>query len=228
VVKNFFSVGLLALVLMSCGGDSSEPSTTLTSTTETSVTGGETALAVVTEWLDALAIGRYGIADVAVVDEQFVLLLAVESFSLDLYEALVEDGIGPEVSATFWESFVLGVRGFTGAGITEVEILGAEPFSAYGRSFAEVEATSPRGGLTVVAIQGDDGRWHVDLLATFGSSFAPLFSQWVDRLPAGADAPLQALAGQQASLQVARDRAIAAGEDEAGVELDELLALLAA
>ncbi|MDH3605997.1 MAG: hypothetical protein OER12_03285 [Acidimicrobiia bacterium] len=227
MVKNVLSIGLLALVLVSCGGDSAEPSTTLTPTTETSVTGGETALAVVDEWLDALAIGRYGVADVMVVDEQFVLLLAVESFSVDLYEALVEDGIGQEVSATFWESFVLGVRGFTGAGITEVEILGADPFSAYGRRFAEVEATSPRGDLTVVAILGDDARWHVDLLATFGSSFAPLFRQWVDRLPAGADAPLQALGRQRASLEVARDRAIAAGEDEARVELDDLLALLA-
>ena len=88
------------------------------------------------------------------------------------------------MSATFWESFVLGVRGFTGAGITEVEIMGSEPFTAYGRQYAEVEATSPRGDLTVVAIEGPDGRWHVDLLATFGQGFAPLFNQWVERLPA--------------------------------------------
>lgn len=220
------SVGLSALLLMGCGGDSAEPSTTPAPTTTTLVEGGATALEAVTGWLDALAIGRYPVADVSVVEEQFVLVVSVESYSVELYEALVAGGVTAEVSEAFWDSFVLGVRGFTGADITEVEILGAEPFQAYGGSYAQVDAISPRGDLSVVAVEGADGRWRVDLLATFGQGFAPLFNLWVDRLPEGVDAPLQALAAQRSSLQVARDRAIAAGDSGAQAELDTLLARL--
>ena len=150
-------------------------------------------------------------------------MLAVESYSVELYDALVSDGIPPAASETFWDSFVLGVRGFTGADITEVDILGEERFEAYGMAFAEVEATSPRGDLTVVAVQSANGRWHVDLLATFGPSFGPLFDLWVDRLPPDRTGPVDALARQQASLQVARDRASAANDIEAQADLESLL-----
>ena len=195
--------------------------------TTTVVVGGETPLDAVVAWLDAIAIGRYPAADVVVVEDQFVLLLAVESYSVALYDGLVSGGISPEVSRTFWESFAAGVRGFTGSDITEVDVLGETRFEAYGRSFAEVEAISPRGDLTVVAVLGEDGRWYVDLLATFGQSFAPLFNLWVDRLPPDSS-PVAALAGQQSSLRVARDRVSGAAADEAEAELDTLLSRLGA
>jgi hypothetical protein len=212
------------MLLGGCGGDEAEPTTTGTpSPTTTIVTGGQTPLEAATNWLDALAIGRYAAADVLVVEEQFVLLLAVESFSPQLYENLVSGGISPAVSRTFWESFVAGVRGFTGADITEVGIVGESRFAAYGREFAEVEATSPRGDLTIIARQEPDGQWYVDLLATFGGSFAPLFNPWVERLPGEISEPLEALARQQPSLEVARDRAENANGDGAGTELERLL-----
>ncbi len=217
-------VGLCAMLLGGCGGDDAESTTTrgLPSTT-TTIAGGETPLTAVTEWLDALSIGRYPVADVVVVEQQFVLMLAVESYSVELYQDLVSGGISQEVSRTFWESFVAGVRGFTGADITEVDVLGEERFDAYGRRFAEVEATSPRGDLTIVSVMGEDGRWYVDLLATFGPSFAPLFNLWVERLPADAAGPVEALAGQRASLEVARDRAQGTNGGDAQAELQTLL-----
>lgn len=216
------SIALCAVLLGGCGGDEADqPTTTSRAPATTVASGGASPLDAATIWLDALAIGQYRTADTVVVQEQFVLLLAVESYSVDLYDELVQGGISPDVSRTFWESFVAGVRGFTGAAITEVDVLGQEPFEAYGRSFAEVDVRSPRGELTIVTIEGDDGRWQVDLLATFGPSFAPLFNLWVDRLPDDADHPVRALQGQVASLQVARDRA--AGGGEARVELVALL-----
>ena len=222
-------VVMVALLLGGCGGDDAASPTSTTAppapTTSTLPDGGATALEVVTAWLDALSIGRYGDADRAVVEDQFVLLLALESYSLDLYDDLVANGISPAVSRNFWESFVTGVRGFTGADITEVEVVGAEPFDAYERSYAAVEAQSPRGDLTVVALQGEDGRWRVDMFATFGPSFAPLFNPWLDRLGPGTP-PEEALAGELPSLQVARDRAGLLQDETALAELNGLLAIL--
>jgi len=225
VVRFAFSgVVLCALLVGGCGGDDAEVVATATSApTTTTVTGGETPLAAVTDWLDALSIARYGAADVMVVEEQFVLLLAVESFSPELYAELVSGGISPAVSRTFWESFASGVRGFTGAAITEVDVVGEQRFEAHGRDFAEVEATSPRGDLTIIAQMDQGGRWHVDLLATFGSSFAPLFNTWIERLPGDVIDPLEALARQRSSLQVARDRAERRRADEAVADLERLL-----
>ncbi len=215
---------MCAILVGGCGGDDADtPTTAVPSSTTTTMTGGETPLAAVTAWLDALSIGQYPVADGVVVEEQFVLMLAVESFSVELYEDLISGGVSPEVSRTFWESFAAGVRGFTGADITEVTLVGELRFEAYGQQFAEVDATSPRGDLTVVAIQAPNQQWYVDLLATFGPSFAPLFNPWVDRLPAEALGPREALARQRPSLEVARDRAADAGAEEARAELEGLL-----
>lgn len=219
-----FLVAVCAMLLGGCGGDAGETtSTTGPSPTTTIQTGGQTPLEAVTNWLDALAIGRYAAADVLVVEEQFVLLLAVESFSPQLYENLVSGGISPAVSRTFWESFVAGVRGFTGADITEVGVVGESRFAAHGREFAEVEVTSPRGDLTIIARQEPNDQWYVDLLATFGGSFAPLFNPWVERLPGDVSEPLEALARQRPSLEVALDRAERAPADQVGTDLEGLL-----
>ncbi len=214
-----------AMLLGGCGGEDvgSTTGAPQSTTTTTGVTGGQTPLEAVTAWLDALSIGRYPAADVVVVEEQFVLLLAIESFSPQVYQDLVSGGISPTVSRTFWESFATGVKGFTGAEIAEVDVVGEERFAAYGREFAEVEATSPRGDLTIICLQGTDGQWYVDLLATFGPSFAPLLNPWVERLPSEMTAPLEALARQRSSLEVARDRAERSQGDQAGTELESLL-----
>lgn len=222
-------IGVVGLVVGGCGdGEAAPTSTSTVPPTTISVAGSQTALEAVSTWLDALSIGRYAVADEVVVENQFVLMLAVESYSVELYDELMAGGITPEISRTFWESFVAGVRGFTGADITEVEVVGQEPFVAYGRQFAAVSAESPRGDLTIVAVLGPDQRWYVDLLATFGPGFAPLFNLWIDRLPPDATGPIDVLAGEQASLEVGRDRIQGAGGEEARAELTALLERLAA
>ncbi|NNC92655.1 MAG: hypothetical protein HKN80_09200 [Acidimicrobiia bacterium] len=223
----FLGAVLCAVLVGGCGGDDGEADPTIVPiATSTTLAGRDTPLAAATAWLDALSIGQYPVADVVVVEEQFVLMLAVESFSVELYEELVSRGISEGVSRTFWESFSAGVRGFTGADITEIELVGERRFTAGGNEYAEVAAVSPRGDLTVVTVRSPDGKWFVDLLATFGPSFAPLFNQWVDRLPPGAVAPRQALTNQRASLEVARSRALEAGAEEARLELEALIARL--
>lgn len=222
------ALAMCAMLLSGCGGDGGADETTTTrapTTTTTIAPGGGTPLEAAATWLDALAIGRYGDADRAVVKDQFVLLLALESYSLDLYNELATNGVSPDVSRNFWDSFVGGVRGFTGADITEVEVVGAASFDAYDRSFAVVDAESPRGDLTIVVVEGGDGWWRVDLFATFGPTFAPLLNLWVDRLGAGSPAD-SALDRQLPSLRVARDRASFLQDPTALNELDGLLATL--
>jgi hypothetical protein len=218
---------LCSVLVAGCGDDDGGATTTTAlAPTSTTLTGEDTPLAAATTWLDALSVGQYPVANVVVVEEQFVLMLAVESFSVELYEDLVSRGISAEVSRTFWESFAAGVRGFTGADITEIELVGERRFTTYGNEYAEVEAVSPRGDLTIVTVRGPDGQWFVDLLATFGPSFAPLFNQWVERLPPESAAPRRALTNQRSSLAVARDRASEAGSEEARLELEALIARL--
>lgn len=216
---------MCAFLLVGCGGnEATTSSSSAPASTTVPVAGSATALEAVTAWLDALSIGRYRLADDTVVTDQFVLVLAVESYSVEFYDDLMADGVDPSVSTTFWESFEAGVRGFTGADITEVDVVGERRFTAYGRDFAEVEGQSPRGDLTIVSIRGDDETWRVDLLATFGPSFAPLFNLWVDRLPADVVHPVEDLKRQLPSLQVARDR-VQPGSD-ARADLDGLLSRL--
>lgn len=177
-------------------------------------------------WLDALTIERFTVADDMVIEQQFVLIVAVESFSIDVYRDLVATGVAPAVSRNFWGSFVAGLRGFTGAAIAEVSVEGERRFAAYDIEFAEVGLVAPLGEASVVARLESDGRWYVDLLATFGSGFSPLFNSWLERLPAEATDPREALQAQRSSLRLARDRLQSGADTEVVAELDRLLAAI--
>lgn len=223
-------LGLVAVLVAGCGSrgaDTTATSARPSSTTTTVVTGGTTPLEAATVWLDALTLERFETAGAAVVDGQLVLLVAVESFSTDVYDDLVTNGISPSVSRNFWSSFVNGLRGFTGAAITEVSAQGERRFSAYGSEYAEVGLESPLGSATVITMLEADGRWYVDLLATFGPGFSPLFNMWLERLPADEPEPRFALEAERASLQVARDRLVGTADQETLAELERLLTNLA-
>lgn len=176
-------------------------------------------------WVDTLAIGAYEEADLVVGESQVVLLIAVESYSPEIYHQLADEGVDSEMSRNFWASFVGGFEAFTGAAITDVVVGEERQFVAEGRNFAEVDLISSRGDATVIAMQ-DEGRWFVDVLATFGPSFSSLFNLWVERLPADATAPRAALGRQAVSLKVARDRLNPELDSGAAAELDRLLGQL--
>ena len=188
--------------------------------------GKATPAEAVAFWVDTLAIGSYQAAELVVDEAQVVLLIAVESYSAEVFEQLSADGVDPDVNAAFWSSFVGGFEAFTGAAITDVGVGAERPFEYGGRSFAEVDLFSSRGEATVIAIV-EDGRWYVDVLATFGPSFSSLFNLWIERLPPEATAPRLALSQQATSLAVARDRLDPELEAGAVAELTLLLDRLA-
>lgn len=219
-------LGLAAVLVAGCesgGADTSVTTARPEPTTTTVAIGGASPTDAVTLWLDALTIERFDLADQVVVADQFVLLVAVESYSVDVYRDLLDNGVSPAVSRNFWASFVSGLRGFTGATITEVAVEAERRFAAYGSDYAEVGLTSPLGSASVVTRLESDGRWYVDLLATFGPGFAPLFNLWLERLPPDQIDPQEALIAERPSLMVARDRLEGAADAETIGEVERLL-----
>lgn len=227
IVSRFTLLLTLAAVLVAACGSGGADTTVTTAPPETTTTtaamGGSSPTDAVTVWLDALTTERFDIADQVVVSGQFILLVAVESYSVDVYRDLLDNGVTPEVSRNFWASFVSGLRGFTGAAITEVAVEGERRFAAYGSEYAEVGLASPLGSASVVTRLERDGRWYVDLLAAFGPGFAPLFNLWLERLSADEIDPRQALLAERPSLQVARDRLVPGPDAETIDEIDRLL-----
>ncbi len=218
--------GVLALIAASCGSDRAADSTTTrapTTTTVVTIRGQATPIDAVAFWVDMLAIGSYEGADLVVEEDQVVLLIAVESYSAEVFEQLSKDGVD---HAAFWSSFVGGFEAFTGAAITDVAVGAEHPFEFDGRSFAAVDLFSPRGDVEVIATE-ESGRWYVDVLATFGPSFSSLFNLWIERLPPEAAAPRLALSQQSTSLAVARDRLDSNLDAAAVAELTLLLDRLA-
>lgn len=220
-------IGVFVVLTASCGGAGTVTTATQPPTPATSAPGGEATPAdAVARWVDALAVGSYQDAGMVVDEAQIVLLIAVESYSPEVYDQLASDGVDATMSHSFWASFVDGFEGFTGAAITDVVVGEERRFEAGGRDYAEVELLSPRGEAMVVTVE-DEGRWYVDVLATFAPSFSSLFNLWMERLPAEAVAPREALGRQRSSLSVAKDRLNPELDAEALGELDLLLGRLA-
>lgn len=218
-------IGVLALVATACNRATNTTTTARAPATTTTLGGEATPADAVARWVDTLALGSYQEADMVVDEAQVVLLIAVESYSPEVFDQLARDGVDASMSSSFWESFVAGFEGFTGAAITDVVVGGEHRFEADGREFAEVELLSPRGDAMVVAVK-DEGRWFVDVLATFGPSFSSLFNLWMERLPPEATAPRDALGLQLTSLSVARDRLDPDLSPESYGELERLLEVL--
>jgi len=216
---------VLTLIAASCGSDRAADSTTTRAPTTITVVirGQATPIDAVAFWVDMLAIGSYEGADLVVKEDQVVLLIAVESYSAEVFEQLSKDGVD---HAAFWSSFVGGFEAFTGAAITDVAVGAEHPFEFGGRSFVAVDLFSPRGDVEVIATE-ESGRWYVDVLATFGPSFSSLFNLWIERLPPEATAPRLALSQQSTSLAVARDRLDVTLDAAAVAELTLLLDRLA-
>lgn len=218
-------IGVVLVLLASACGGGDEASSSISPTaapTTSAVVGEASPSEAVAFWVDTLAVGSYHNAGLVVGEDQVVLLIAVESYSPEVYAQLADDGIGQDMSRSFWSSFVGGFEAFTGAAITEVVVGEERRFRAGGQNFAEVDLLSSRGEATVIAVE-EERRWFVDVLATFGPSFASLFNLWVERLPPDATAPRAALREQSISLTVARDRLDRELDAGAVAELDLLL-----
>lgn len=205
-------LGLTGALLSGCAGDDADSTNTTAPTTlppvATTVTHAQASPTdAVGYWLDTLVLARYDKAHMVVEPDQFLLTVAVEGFSTDLYDRFAAGGVPADVRVNYWASFVAGFESMSGSRLETLAVGAGERFSRFGRTYAAVDLIGPEGEAAVLVAVYDveDGGWYVDFVASFGPSLAPLFSTWYDQLPEGSAARAR-LVGQLPSWQLAAER----------------------
>jgi hypothetical protein len=123
---------------------------------------------------------------------------------------MLRDGLPEQVRSNFWKSFSAGFPAFADEELSGVLIGGGEVFSVEGKGFATVSVALRRseGSGDWIARRDSQGRWRLDMFATFGPSFATPFREWLAALESNPEAGVvrAALAEQRASLLAALQR----------------------
>lgn len=184
----------------------------------------ENAHDAVAFWIDSLVLGRYDRAHMTVEPDQFLLAVAAEGETSELYERLAADGVPEGARVNFWASFVSGFEEASGGRLDTLVVQPEEPFTLFGRQYAVVELTGPEGGVDMVAVLDPQRSvWYLDLFGTFGPALLPLFQPWVGALEDDSGAKLS-MQSEADSWRVASERL--PDWDEAGRA--EIAALLSA
>ncbi len=203
------AVFLLAILLLAVGAactTAPEPESTTTIT----VGGAASPEQALTGLFDAIAVGDYQETALLTFDDQLALMVSLEGFDTADTAAMLRDGLPDHVRENFWESFSAGFPAFAEEELTGVLIGAGEEFSVEGKGFATVSVALRRseGSGDWIARRDAQGRWRLDLFATFGPSFATPFREWLASMEPGpeADVARAALADQRASLLAALQR----------------------
>jgi hypothetical protein len=96
-----------------------------------------------------------------------VLIAAENGYTVDELAGMLEGGIPEGVGASYWGSFDASFREFRGVATSDLDVGDFRSLDVEGAEFAAVELRSPAGASEVVA-RRVDGRWLVDMVATFG------------------------------------------------------------
>lgn len=173
----------IAGLLSACGDGAAGDSTTTTlavSSTTTLVPGMDNAHDAVAFWIDSLVLGRYDRAHMTVEPNQFLLAVAAEGETSEIFDQMASTGVPVDARVNFWTSFVDGFEDASGARLDTLAVQAEAPFQMFGGQFAVVELLGPDGGVDMVAVRDQDrGTWYVDLIGSFGPSLVPLFQPWV-------------------------------------------------
>ena len=198
----------LGILLMAVGACATAPEPE--STTTTTLGGASSPEDALNGLLDAIVEGSYQDTALLTFDDQLALMVSLEGFELTDTVLMLRDGIPDAVRDNFWESFSAGFPAFVEEELTGVIVGGGEEFSVEGEDFATVGVAlrqSPGSG-DWIARRDAQGRWRLDLFATFGPSFASPFRDWLASLDTSPDGDVAraALADQRASLLAALQR----------------------
>jgi hypothetical protein len=211
-VRPLVVLGLLGLLLTGCALGDAGTTTTLVPTTlppvATTVTHAQASPEdAVGYWIDSLVLARYDTAGRVVEPDQFLLTVAAEGFSSDLYDRFIAQGVPTDVRLNYWSSFVAGFEGISGERLDTLAVGPSRRFTRLGRTYAGVDLVGPNGEAAVIMAVYDleEAGWYVDLIASFGSNLAPLFSTWYDQLPPDSSAR-ERLMAQLPSWEVAAAR----------------------
>ena len=125
--------------------------------------------AVVRDWIDAVTTGDLSKIAVAVDETSASILIATEnSYSVDELAALLDGGISEGIATTYWSSFEEAFLEFRGVGFSSLVVGDFRSLNVADAVFAAVELVSPDGVSEVIARRHEDGRWRIDMVATFG------------------------------------------------------------
>ena len=180
------------------------------STTTTTLGGAASPEGALTALFDALAAGNYQDTALVTFDDQLALMISLEGYDSADTAFMLSDGLPEQVRDNFWKSFSAGFPVFAEEDLAGVLIGGGEEFSVEGKGFATVAVAlrQSEGSGDWIARRDAQGRWRLDLFATFGPSFAAPFRDWLGRLGSSPDAEVAkaALADQRAGLLAALQR----------------------
>ena len=180
------------------------------STTTTTLGGAASPEESLTDLFEAIVAGNYEDTALVTFEDQLVLLVSLEGFEIAETAGMLSGGLPPQVRDNFWESFASSFPAFAEEDLASVLIGGGEEFSVEGKGFATVAVAlrQSEGSGDWIARRDTQGRWRLDLFATFGPSFATPFRDWLAEIGSGpdADAAKEALANQRASLLAALQR----------------------
>ncbi len=201
----------LAVVMLMVGVAAAACTPKPVETTTTTTLGGSPSPAAALEAL----IGALGADDPEATrsvtfDDQLALLIGLEGSDGSDALLMLNDGVPDQMRANFWRSFADSFPAFAEEELTELRVGETEAFSVEGESFATVAVAlrGLSGSGEWIARKDLQGRWRMDLFATFGPSFARPFREWLSRMgnSVEADRIRSALAGQRASLLAALQR----------------------
>jgi hypothetical protein len=206
VVRSAVFVLAILLVVVAACATAPEPE----STTVTTLGGAASPEEALNGLFDAIVQGNYQDTALLTFDDQLTLMVSLEGFDVADTASMLSNGPPDEVRTNFWESFSDGFPAFAQEELAGVLVGGSEEFAVEGISFATVPVALRQsdGSGGWIARKDGQGRWRLDLFATFGPSFATPFREWLAGLGPGPDADMAraALADQRASLLAALQR----------------------
>ena len=194
---------LVLVVAVSACTSSGQP----TSTTQQSPTGAASpATALRTLLTDVQSGDLDGLAGVTF-DEQVALLIALDGAPAAEARHLLENGVPRESRSMFWSSFRDTYSRSVGEELSDMVIAERDRVTVDLVSFAIVDVALRKtsGQTRWIARMDNEGRWRVDLFATFASTFALPLRLWLATLADDADTAVvrRAIAAQRPSLLAA-------------------------
>jgi hypothetical protein len=202
------AVLVLAVMLVAAAACTTPPPPE--STTTTTLGGAATPEEALTNLFDAIVDGNYQDTALFTFDDQLTLMISLEISEVAETASILTDGLPPSARNNFWKSFSVGFPAFAEEDLSRILIGGGEEFFVEGKSFSTIAVAlrQSEGSGDWIARRDEQGRWRLDLFATFGPSFATPFREWLADLGSGPDADVakDALAAQRASLLAALQR----------------------
>ena len=130
----------------------------------------------------ALAARNWEATAPLVYEEQLALMASIEGSTTPETATMLAEGVPPGVRAEFWQGFVDGYPAFAEEEVADLQVGEVELFVVDGQEFGAVNVTLRRtaGAGSWVTRRADDGRWRVDIFASFGPAFASPLRDWLE------------------------------------------------